>query len=207
VEALEADGVDVLGISADITDASQIDAIVDATMARHGRCDVLVNNAAFPANGPILETPARRWQLAFQAQVTTPLQLCQAFVPGMFERGAGRVLNVSSGASQGLLPNLSSYSVSKLAMERWNDYMDLELGGRGVSFNTLRVDALVATEGWRATYEVKGEEMATGGKGLSDTMSSLEAAEFIMWMLRQPASWSGQTVGFDDIRQLQKQGG
>jgi NAD(P)-dependent dehydrogenase (short-subunit alcohol dehydrogenase family) len=95
------------------------------------------------------------------------------------------------------------YSVSKLAMERWTEYMDFELGGRGVSFNTLRVDQLVPTEGWRLTYEQRGEDAATGGKGLSEFVSPEECGEFLAWMVRQPAAWSGQTVGFQDLRDLQ----
>jgi NAD(P)-dependent dehydrogenase (short-subunit alcohol dehydrogenase family) len=204
VEELSADGVDVLGISADLSDPAGVARIIEETMAWKGRCDVLVNNAAYTSNGPILDIPARRWQSAFHVQVTAPLQMCQAFLPGMFERGAGRVLNVSSGASQSLTGGLALYSVSKLAMERWNEYMQLELGGRGVSFNTLRVDQLVPTEGWKLTYDLRGEDVATGGKGLSEMVSPLECGEFMMWMLTQPASWTGQTVGFHDLRRLQR---
>jgi NAD(P)-dependent dehydrogenase (short-subunit alcohol dehydrogenase family) len=203
VEELTAAGIDALGVAADVSDQAQVATIVERTMEWRGRCDVLINNAAYPANGGLLEVPARRWQTGFQVQVSSPLQLCQAFLPGMFERGGGRVVNVSSGASQALLPALAMYSVSKLAMERWTEYMDFELGGRGVSFNTLRVDQLVPTEGWRLTYELRGEDAATGGKGLSEFVSPDESGEFLAWMVRQPASWSGQTVGFADLRQLQ----
>ena len=64
----------------------------------------VVNNAAFTSNGPIMQIPWRRWQTSFRLQVVAPLQLCQGFVPGMLERGAGRVLNVSSAASVALTP-------------------------------------------------------------------------------------------------------
>jgi gluconate 5-dehydrogenase len=204
VDELAAEGAEVLGVSADLADPAGVARVIDETMAWKGRCDVLVNNAAYTSNGPILDIPARRWQSAFHVQVTGPLSMCQAFVPGMLERGTGRVLNVSSGASQGLMSGLALYSVSKLAMERWTEYMELELGGRGVSFNTLRVDQLVPTEGWQLTYDLMGEDVATGGKGMSETVSPLECGEFMMWMLAQPAGWTGQTVGFDDIRRLQK---
>jgi hypothetical protein len=50
--------------------------------------------------------------------------------------------------------------------------------------------------------ETQGEEIATGGNGLASTMTSEQAAEHAVWMLRQPTSWSGQTVGFDDISAL-----
>jgi citronellol/citronellal dehydrogenase len=203
VDELSAAGLHVLGVAADLADPAQVDTIVERTLEWYGRCDILINNAAYPANGALLDVPPRRWQTGFQVQVSSPLQLCQAFVPGMLERGRGRVVNVSSAASQALLPALAMYSVSKLAMERWTEYMDFELGGRGVSFNTLRVDQLVPTEGWRLTYEQRGEDAATGGKGLSEFVSPEECGEFLAWMVRQPAAWSGQTVGFQDLRDLQ----
>jgi NAD(P)-dependent dehydrogenase (short-subunit alcohol dehydrogenase family) len=205
VEAgLRSEGIEARSVQADLTDADDVQRIVDRTLEWFGRCDVLVNNAGYTSNGPILEIPARRWQHAFRVAVITPMQLCQGFVPGMLERGAGRVVSVSSGASQSLMPNLGMYGVSKLAMERWNQYMEAELGGRGVSFNTLRVDRLVPTEGFQSVLERRGEAMATGGNGLQEDhmLSPEKAGEVIAWMAAQPASWSGNVVGFDDIEAL-----
>src|SRR6516225_7152952 len=50
--------------------------VVERALAWRGRCDVLVNNAAFTSNGPIMSVPWRRWQKAFRVQVVAPLQLC-----------------------------------------------------------------------------------------------------------------------------------
>ncbi|HUZ09832.1 MAG TPA: SDR family oxidoreductase [Acidimicrobiales bacterium] len=202
VAELAAEGVEARGVQADLSDPDATKRIVDETLLAFDRCDVLVNNAAFTSNGPVLEIPWRRWQTAFRLQVVAPMQLCQAFVPAMLQRGSGRVLNVSSGTSQALTPNLALYSTSKLAMERWNEYLHLELGGGGVSFNTLRVDRLVATEGWRHVLETQGEEIATGGAGLAALVTPSQAAEHVLWMLGQPAEWSGQTVGFEDVSRL-----
>jgi len=200
---LTALGIEARSVRADLSDPDQVDDIVTGTLEWFGRCDILVNNAAYTSNGPVLEIPARRWQRAFQVQVVSPLQLCQGFVPGMLERGFGRVVNVSSGASQSSSPSLALYAVSKLAMERWGEYMEIELGGRGVSFNTLRVDTIVTTEGWHYVRDTQGEAMATGGAGLpDDLLTPAQCADFIAWMLAQPTTWTGQTVGFDDIRAL-----
>jgi NAD(P)-dependent dehydrogenase (short-subunit alcohol dehydrogenase family) len=98
--------------------------------------------------------------------------------------------------------NLSLYSVSKIAMERWSDYMNLEAGGQGVSFNTLRVDRIVATEGWYYVAETQGMDIATGGLGVASVLSVEVAGDHIAWMVRQPASWSGKTVGFQDVTDL-----
>jgi NAD(P)-dependent dehydrogenase (short-subunit alcohol dehydrogenase family) len=195
-------GVDVRAVRADLADPDATQRVVDLTLHYFGRCDVLVNNAAFTSNGPIADIPWRRWQAAFRLQVVAPLQLCQGFLPGMFERGSGRVVNISSAASQGLMRSLALYSVSKQAMERWNDHMHFELGGKGVSFNVLRVDRLVRTEGFESVLERQGEEIATGGQGITNIMSAEQAGEHIAWMVAQPSTWSGQIVGFEDITAL-----
>jgi len=199
VAKLAAEGVEALAVQADLSDPDQTQRIVERSLAWRGRCDILINNAAFTSNGPIMAVPWRRWQKAFRVQVVAPLQLCQGFVPGMVERGGGRVLNVSSGAAQSLTPGLALYSTSKLAMERWSDYMSLELPGTGVAINTLRVDRIVATEGFHYVLETQGEDVATGGQGMSGVMSPDEAAAHVLWMVSQPLSWTGHTVGFEDI--------
>lgn len=199
VAVLAAAGVEALAVQADISDPEQTERIIEQCLAWRGRCDLLVNNAAFTSNGPIMTVPWRRWQKAFRVQVVAPLQLCQGFIPGMIERGAGRVINVSSGAARSLTPGLALYSTSKLAMERWSDYMNLELQGTGVTINTLRVDRIVATEGFQYVLETQGEDVATGGQGMSGVMSSGQAADHVLWMASQPLTWTGHTVGFEDI--------
>ena len=200
--ALGAEGVDALPVQADLNDPDATQQIVERTLGWQGRCDVLVNNAAYTSNGPVLQVPWRRWQTAFRIQVVAPLQLCHGFVPGMLGRGRGHVINVSSGASQSLTPNLALYSTSKLAMERWTDYMELEVGGKGVSFNTLRVDRIVATEGFEYVRATQGEDVATGGQGMASVMSSEEAAAHLVWMATRPTAWTGNTVGFADLAGL-----
>ena len=197
--ALEAEGVEALAVQADLADPDQTEAVVERTLAWQGRCDILVNNAAFTSNGPILTVPWRRWQTGFRLQVVAPLQLCQGFLPGMMEKGAGRVVNVSSGASIAPVAGLALYSTTKLAMERWSDCLNLEAGGDGVAINTLRVDRLVATEGFQYVLETQGVEVATVGQGMAGVIEADAAASHVLWMVSQPLEWTGYTVGFADI--------
>ena len=199
VAQLAGKGVEALAVQADLSDPDQTERIVEQSLAWRGRCDLVVNNAAFTSNGPIMTVPWRRWQKAFRLQVVAPLQLCQGFIPGMVERGMGRVVNVSSGAATSLTPGLALYSTSKLAMERWSEYMSLELAGTGVAINTLRVDRIVATEGFQYVRETQGEDVATGGQGMSGVMTPAEAAAHLLWVVSQPTTWSGHSVGFADI--------
>jgi NAD(P)-dependent dehydrogenase (short-subunit alcohol dehydrogenase family) len=200
--ALAAEGIEARGVQADLVDPEATGRLIDEVLGAYGRCDVLVNNAAYTTNAPLMEIPWRRWQSAFRVQVVAPQQLVQGFVPGMLSRGSGRVVNIGSSAANGMTKGLALYGVSKRAMEHWNDYLELELGGGGVTFNTLRVERVVITEGWQYVYDTKGADVATGGRGMGAAMTSEEASEHVAWMVRQPDSWSGHTVGFDDIAAL-----
>jgi len=193
---LHAEGIDAQAVQADLLDEEQTQGIVDRTLESYGRCDVLVNNAAYTSNGPILQVPWGRWQKAMRVQVAAPVQLVQGFVPGMLERGTGRVVNISSGAAAALDPGLAVYGVSKSSMERLTQYLHAELGGHGVSFNAMHIDRPVSTETWNLVNDLQGAELGLDTAGM--TAPDLVARQ-IEWMVRQPAGWSGQVVGIDEI--------
>jgi NAD(P)-dependent dehydrogenase (short-subunit alcohol dehydrogenase family) len=67
---LGAAGIEARFVQADLTDADQTQEIVTSTLDWYGRCDVLVNNAAYTSNGPILEIPWSRWEKAMRAHIT-----------------------------------------------------------------------------------------------------------------------------------------
>lgn len=195
-------GVPALGVVADLCDEEATASIVERTLAAFGRCDALVNNAAYTSNGSLLAVPWHRWGRAFRVQVVAPHQLVHGFAPGMVERGVGRVVNVSSGASQASTPGLGLYATSKLAMERWSDFLAAELAPRGVAVNTLRVDRIVATEGWYHVAATQGIDVASGGADVVAPITSRSAAETVGWMLSRPTRWTGNIVGFDDAMAL-----
>ncbi len=200
VDEVEASGGEVLGVVADLSAADGTREVVDRTLDRFGRCDVLVANAALMTTSPLLETPARRFLLAYQVNVVSVVELVQGFVPAMLERGSGRVISVSSGAAKwGGNPNFAVYGCSKAALERLNDAFHLELGGRGVTFNTLRIDETVPTE----MYELSNRRGAVVRPVAHAAMySPAQTAEAMVWMATQPDSWSGNCVGFGDLRTI-----
>jgi NAD(P)-dependent dehydrogenase (short-subunit alcohol dehydrogenase family) len=200
VAELKGLGTEAIGVQADLLDPEQVANVIDRTLEWRGRCDVLINNSAYTSNGPILEVVPRKWQNGFQMQVTTPLQLVQGFVPGMFERGYGRVLNIGTRAAREYLDNMGLYGVTKTAQERLTGFLDFEAGGRGVSFNVFCVNTVVTTEGWRTVMEQQGEEIAMGGA--TELVSPDECGAISAWMLRQPSSWSGRSLTIHELRDL-----
>jgi citronellol/citronellal dehydrogenase len=200
IREIEGAGGEAHGIIADLGAPGGSAAVIDGTLDRFGRCDVLVANAAFMTTSPILDTPTRRYGLAYQVNVVSLVELVQGLVPAMLERGTGRVLSVSSGASLSTgNPSFSVYGASKAALERLNDSLHAELGGRGVAFNTLRIDETVPTE----MYVLSNKRGAVSNPVADESMYSPEqTAAAMLWMIDQAPDWSGNCVSFEDLRRL-----
>ena len=118
---LRADGfavttLDISGpadVIADVTDEAALRTIAGET----GPVDVLINSAGIVgANKPLLETTAEEWRRVFDVNVLGTVNTMRTFVPGMCERGWGRVVNFASMAGKDGNPNLSVYSASKAAV-------------------------------------------------------------------------------------------
>ena len=98
--------------------------------------DILYNNAAIPSQStPIFDFIMDAWLKVFQVNLFAMIQLCNAFAPGMKERGYGRIVNLSSGIKD--QPNLAPYSVSKAAVDKYTQDLAFELKDANVLVNYL----------------------------------------------------------------------
>ncbi len=168
----------------------ETEAMVDRTIDRFGRVDILVNNAAITFPGDI-ELPMKRFDLIFAVDVRAPVIAAKRCVPGMIERGVGSILNVSSAAALNYYPGQMAYGMAKAALEHFTLSLSAQLSPHGVAVNTFRIDVPVASEGFLA---------AMPDLDHSDWEPPEVAAEGILWMLTQPASYTGQNVGMARLR-------
>ncbi|NYJ07193.1 SDR family NAD(P)-dependent oxidoreductase [Petropleomorpha daqingensis] len=147
-DRLRADGVavttlDLTGadISADVTDDDALRRIAQEI----GPVDVLVNAAGVVGpNKPLVETTAEEWRRVLDINVVGTVNTMRAFVPGMRERGWGRVVNFASMAGKDGNPNLSIYSASKAAVIALTKSAGKELATSGVLVNVI-APAVIAT--------------------------------------------------------------
>jgi len=97
---------------------------------------------------PVLEFPLNRRRLIFEVNVHAPLDLAQAVLPSMIERGEGWIVNLSSATARPL-PNttMAVYGASKAALNRLTNGLAVELAGTGVRVNTVEPRAAVMSEG------------------------------------------------------------
>jgi len=128
-------------ITADVTDEAALREVAD----RIGPVDVLVNSAGIVgANKPLLDTTTQEWQRVLDVNVLGIVNAMRVFVPGMRDRGWGRVVNLASMAGKDGNPNLSIYSASKAAVIALTKSAGKELATTGVLVNAI-APAVIAT--------------------------------------------------------------
>jgi len=128
-------------ITADVTD----EAALREVAGRIGPVDVLVNSAGIVgANKPLLDTTTQEWQRVLDVNVLGIVNAMRVFVPGMRDRGWGRVVNLASMAGKDGNPNLSIYSASKAAVIALTKSAGKELATTGVLVNAI-APAVIAT--------------------------------------------------------------
>jgi NAD(P)-dependent dehydrogenase (short-subunit alcohol dehydrogenase family) len=171
--AARAIGRNVQAIQLDVVNAVSIERAKTDLDKRFGGIDVLVNNAAIllNENDSLLDTPLDNLRRTFETNVFGAVAVSQAFVPGMIDRGYGRIVNVSSRAGQ--LTTMSgyapAYSMSKTALNALTQQLAVATNGSGVLVNS-------ACPGWVQT--------AMGGR--SAPRSVEEGADTIIWLATLP---------------------
>ncbi|KAB2388702.1 SDR family NAD(P)-dependent oxidoreductase [Actinomadura montaniterrae] len=142
-DGLDVTTLDLAGadITADVTDEKALRCLVDDL----GPVDVLVNSAGIVGpNEPLLKTTPEQWRRVFDVNVLGTVNTLRTFVPGMRERGWGRVVNFASMAGKDGNPDLSIYSASKAAVIALTKSIGKELATSGVLVNAI-APAVIAT--------------------------------------------------------------
>ncbi|PVZ96296.1 3-oxoacyl-ACP reductase [Amnibacterium flavum] len=139
---LRSDGIEVVtfdlsagaDVSIDITDP----AAVEAAVSQVGPVDILINSAGVVGpNKPFWQIDLPEWQKTFDVNVNGLFNVTKAVVPGMIERGWGRIVSMASMAGKDGNPNLSAYSASKAAVIGLTKSLGKELAKTGVIVNAI----------------------------------------------------------------------
>ena len=128
----------VHAVEMDVTDPKTIAAAIEATEAALGPIDILVNNAGIA--GPTTTTwdyPIEEWRRVLEIDLTGVFLCSRAVVPGMIERGYGRIVNVASIAGKEGNPNASAYSAAKAGVIALTKSLGKELAGHDIAVNCV----------------------------------------------------------------------
>lgn len=111
----------------DIAREADVERLFAETQSRHGRVDVLVNNAALYPKVRFLDGSHADWAYVFETNVLGLALCCRRALPGMLERGHGRILNVGTFAWRRPIPASSAYSASKAAVRAFTKALAAEI--------------------------------------------------------------------------------
>jgi rhamnulose-1-phosphate aldolase len=158
-----------VGVQANVTDATQVQAAVDATLLAFGGIDLLVNNAGLSISKPLLETTEADWDLQHDVMAKGSFLMAQAAARAMIaQKLGGDILYISSKNSVFAGPNNIAYSAVKADQAHQVRLLAAELGEHGIKVNGINPDGVVRgsgifAAGWgakrAAVYGVPEEEL------------------------------------------------
>lgn len=152
-------GIKVLPL--DVTDEASMVHFVDAVLAGAGRVDVLVNNAGICGYGAVEDLPLAEGRAQFEVNVFGMARMIQAVLPGMRERGDGRIINISSIGAKIYQPFAAWYHASKHAVEGFSDSLRLEVRPFGIDVCLVEPGVIVSE--WNQVARKNLVEVSKGG--------------------------------------------
>jgi 3-oxoacyl-[acyl-carrier protein] reductase len=145
-EAAHTLGERAMAVRLDVTDEEQWSAAVATIAAARGPASILVNNAGIAGrSAPAWELSVQEWQQVLAIDLTGVFLGCRAVLPGMLERGYGRIVNIASIAGKEGNPNAVPYSAAKAGVIGLTKAIAKEVATRGVLVNAV-TPAVIETE-------------------------------------------------------------
>jgi short-subunit dehydrogenase len=133
--AVRAAGAEALAIPTDMADATQVDALVERTIAAFGRIDVLVNNAGVAWRTPFASSASAELTGLIAVNLLGAMLLTRAALPGMLDRDHGAIISVGSLSGRVAMEPL--YSASKYGLRGFSLALRRQLAGTGVSVSLV----------------------------------------------------------------------
>jgi citronellol/citronellal dehydrogenase len=171
-QEVEALGGQALPVQVDVRDEGQVEAMAARALERFGRIDLLVNNAGALWWRPLLETPAKRFDLVMGVNARAAFLCARAVLPAMIERRWGHIVNMSPPLDLSLVPGRIAYAISKLGMTLLTFGLAEEVRQHNVAVNSL----------WPVTV--------------------IESQASINWGLGTPAQWRKPDILVDCVLRL-----
>ncbi|HRH85734.1 MAG TPA: SDR family oxidoreductase [Rubrivivax sp.] len=193
----------VLATGLDVTDRASVEAMVKAAVARFGRIDGLVNNAALYATlhgGRFDELDEAEWDAAMTVNVKGIWNCCRAVYPSMREGGGGSIVNITSLAALYGMPFALHYTTSKAAVIGLTRGLARELGRANIRVNAVAPSA-VRTEGTKQFFGERHEhalKTIAAGQAIARNLDTSDVAGAVRWLLSDDSRFvTGQTIAVD----------
>ena len=156
VSRIKSGGGTALGVIADLGVETDIEKLADAARQEFGGVDILVNNAAIiTPNIPVVDMDIQLWRDVMDVNVTGAFILTKKLLPGMIERGYGKVINISSIGGRKGGYGRSAYRISKVALISFTESLAAEVYEHGINVNAICPGG-TDTEGFREVFQTAG---------------------------------------------------
>jgi 3-oxoacyl-[acyl-carrier protein] reductase len=146
--------------SVDVTDTASVEALVSGTLERHGRIDVLVNNAGIAKDQLMLRMKREDWDAVIATNLTSAFTCSQAVLRTMIKQRAGRIIMISSVVGQSGNPGQANYAASKAGLIGFTKALAREVASRHVTVNAI-TPGLIETDMTKALGDKTREEWAS----------------------------------------------
>lgn len=130
-------GAEAIAIQADIGSTEDVDRMIDETLQRWGRLDVLVNNSGYGIAGTVAETSEEDWEALMNVNVTGIFRACKRAIPIMAKAGGGVIVNVASVVASVGITNRAAYCASKGAVAALTRAMALDHVDQNIRVNAV----------------------------------------------------------------------
>lgn len=137
VAAYEAAGFNVSGYRFNVTNEKEVESAVKRIESEVGAIDILVNNAGIIRRVPLLEMPLEEWELVVKTDLTSVFIVSRAVVPGMIERGGGKVINICSMMSELGRDSVGAYAAAKGGLKMLTRNMATEWARHNIQVNGI----------------------------------------------------------------------
>lgn len=191
-----------VGLTVDVADEAAVARMVEETVERCGRLDVLVNNAGLYASlamRPFTEIPLEEWRRVMDVNVASMFLTCRAAVPVMREAGGGAIVNISSGTPFRGVPFLLHYVTSKGAIVALTRALAKELGRDGIRVNCV-APGFTMSDGVKEHPEVIEQlrDVSVAARTLQRDQEPEDVVGAVAYLCSPAASFvTGQTIVID----------
>lgn len=177
----------VTPLSLDVTDEDSMTAAVQEILKTEGRIDVLVNNAGYGFFGAVETTPPEEARRQLDVNVFGLARMCQLVLPGMRERGSGRIVNISSVAGRTVFPFGAWYCVSKYSVEALSDAMRMEMRPFGIQVSMIEPGPIRTPWGGIAAGHLEESTAHTPYEQKALKEAALFRRAYSSWILPPPS--------------------
>lgn len=196
VKSLAAEGIEASAFQADVSQKSEIDALIEHVTATSGRLDILVNSASLFASAPFAEIDEADWRRVLDVNLTGPFLLCQAALPLLNASPAANIVNIVDLSALQPWPSYAHHSVSKAGLLHLTKVMARALAPR-IRVNAIAPGTVLPPDGYDGTA---GD--GTSDRRLVTPAGSPDDVVRALFYLIESTFVTGQVVVVDGGRML-----